>query len=430
MTVIVAGPAPVLGQERLTLADAMARARTATPAARALAAGAQEAEARVVQARAGYLPRVDVTQSVERGDQPVFVFGSLLAQRRFSVANFDIAALNQPPATTNIRTALTVDHTVFDGDRTRLAARSAALGGELANLERTRVGQDLALAAAQAFVRVLQLEAVLQAADAAVAAAASDIERARARRDVGLATDADVLAIEVHLADVQQRHITALGDLAIARLTLNDAIGLPLDQPVTLVRPVPRAGSAASAALTTEALAARAERQQADLRTRVAETDRRREQAAFMPTLRVQGGWEFNGNQWLDQRAAWLVGARLQVNIFNGFADNARLAEARQAEVRAAAERDRVMGQIAVDVRSALARLDTARARDTAGRAALSQAREAQRIIRDRYETGLATVTDVLRAAEAVVDADARATAAEMDVILQDVALDRALGRL
>ena len=71
-----------------------------------------------------------------------------------------------------------------------------------------------------------------------------------------------------------------------------------------------------------------------------------------------------------------------------------------------------------------------ARARETAGRAALTQARERQRIIRDRYDVGLATVTDVLRAAEAVFDAEARATAAEMDAILETVALDRATGRL
>jgi outer membrane protein TolC len=83
-----------------------------------------------------------------------------------------------------------------------------------------------------------------------------------------------------------------------------------------------------------------------------------------------------------------------------------------------------------VDVRGAFAQLEAARAREDAGQAALRQARESQRIIRDRYENGLATVTDVLRAAEAALDAESRATAAEMGVILQTVALDRALGRL
>ena len=62
--------------------------------------------------------------------------------------------------------------------------------------------QELGFRAAQTFVRVLQLEATLRATDAAVAAAESDRQRARARRDVGLVTQADVLAVDVHLADM------------------------------------------------------------------------------------------------------------------------------------------------------------------------------------------------------------------------------------
>ena len=118
------------------------------------------------------------------------------------------------------------------------------------------------------------------------------------------------------------------------------------------------------------------------------------------------------------------------MNLFRGFADTARMAEASHAQIRATAERERVERRIEVDVRTALAQLAAARARDEAGRAALTQARESQRIIRDRYENGLATVTDVLRAGEAALDAESRATTAEMDVILQTVVLDRALGRL
>jgi outer membrane protein TolC len=142
------------------------------------------------------------------------------------------------------------------------------------------------------------------------------------------------------------------------------------------------------------------------------------------------GGWEFNGATLGEQRSAWIVGAQVQINLFRGFADSARLAEARHAGARAAAEREQIERSIELEVRTAAARLEAARARHDAGRAALAQARESQRIIRDRYEGGLATVTDVLRAAESSLEAESRATAAEMDVILQGVALDRALGRL
>jgi outer membrane protein TolC len=169
---------------------------------------------------------------------------------------------------------------------------------------------------------------------------------------------------------------------------------------------------------------------EATLDVRLAENEQRTARAAFLPTIGVQGGWEFNGETLGAQQSSWLIGAEVRINVFRGFGDKARIAEAGSARARATAERERIERRIEVDVRSVLAQLTASRAREDAGRAALTQARESQRIIRDRYESGLATVTDVLRAAEATLDAESRATTAEMDVILQTVALDQALGRL
>jgi outer membrane protein TolC len=424
---LAAEPAPLAAQTALTLDDAMKRARTSTPEARAVASAVGEADARVRQARSGFLPRVDVSEVVQRGNQPVFVFSSLLSQRRFTEANFAIPELNHPDAVTNTRTAFTIAQPVFDPG-TWLGAQAASLGRDVAAAEHDRVAQDLAVRAAQTFVRVLQMEAAVRANEAAVAAAESDLQRARARREAGLVTEADVLAVEVHAADMRQRQIGAVGDLAVARIQLAEAVGLPLTESVAVIRPA--MPSPAGEAAIPDALLARHERRQAELRQQLAENAHRTARARFLPTLGVQAGWEFNGSSFTSQRSSWVLGAQLQLNLFSGFADTARLAEARHALTRAAAERDRVERGIEVEIRTAQERLTAARAREDAGRAALAQARESQRIIRDRYESGLAGVTDVLRAAEAALNAESRATAAEMDVILQAVALDRALGRL
>jgi outer membrane protein TolC len=162
----------------------------------------------------------------------------------------------------------------------------------------------------------------------------------------------------------------------------------------------------------------------------LADNGRRTALAGFWPTLGVQGGWEANGGDLGTQQSSWVVGAELRLNLFRGFADTARVAAARHAQVRAAAERDQVAQRIELGVRAAIAQLAAARAREEAGRAALAQARESQRILRDRYDNGLATMTDVLRAAEATLEAESRAVAAEMAVVLQTVALERARGRL
>ena len=421
---------PARAQTRLTLEDAIRRAQVETSDARALGAAVDEADARIRRAQSGFWPRVDLIETVQRGNNPVFVFSSLLAQGRFAAANFAIPALNDPNPVTNTRTGVALEQPIFDGGLTRLGVEAAKFERAAATAGRDAATQELGFRAAQAFVQVLQLEAAVRATDAAVAAAESDRERARSRREVGLVTDADVLAVDVHLADMRQRRIAASGDLVVARMRLAEAVGLPLTTATVPVRPAPRPAPTEADAVVVEALAQHPLLRQADVGLDLADNARRTARAALLPTAGFNAGWELNGATLATQRSSWVVGAEVRVNVFRGFANTARLAEAHHAHIRATAERDRVRRRIEIEVRGALAQVAAARAREDAGRAVLAQARQSQRIIRDRYETGLATVTDVLRAAEAALDAESRATAAEMDVIIQSVALDRALGRL
>ena len=124
-----------------------------------------------------------------------------------------------------------------------------------------------------------------------------------------------------------------------------------------------------------------------------------------------------------------MVGAEVRVNVFHGFVDRARLSETAHAVERASAERASADSAIRLDVRNAWLRLDAARGRVDVGATAVSQARESQRIIRDRYDAGLVGVGDVLRAEQALLDAELQHTAAQVDVITAAALLDRAVGR-
>jgi outer membrane protein TolC len=84
---------------------------------RAARAGVDEATAHATEARSGLFPRLSVTESWQRGDQPVFVFSSLLSARRFAANNFAIDALNHPDATGFFHTTVGVEQLLFDGGR-------------------------------------------------------------------------------------------------------------------------------------------------------------------------------------------------------------------------------------------------------------------------------------------------------------------------
>jgi outer membrane protein TolC len=427
---LAAWPAQGLAQTPLTLPEAIGRARQHNLDARAAALAESEAAHRVTGARAGYFPKIDLAETWQRGDQPVFVFSSLLAQRDFAAANFAIDSLNHPHPTDNFRLALMVEQALFDpavGARTR----SAGIGHQMATLDRSRLSQDLAVAVTGAYGRVLSAAATRAAALAAVDAAEADLRVARDRRDAGRVTDADVLRVEVHIAQARERHIRAVADEHIARAGLNQLLGEPLDTTFAL-DPAPEAVIAQGdpESLEAEALASRTDVKSAGLREQLAEAAVSAAKAGFLPTIAAQGGWEANGGEWTDRASSWVVGVTARINLFQGFADRARLAESRQLAERRAIERERVETAARLDVRTARARLDAARAAAEVGRAAASQARESRRIVRDRYEAGLADIAALLGAAEAVTDAEARETASRMETLTAAAALSRALGRL
>jgi outer membrane protein len=422
--------APAFAQTPLTLTEAIARSRAHNPDARGSAAAEREAVQRVRQARAGYWPSVDVTESWQRGDQPVFVFSSLLAQRQFTAADFALNALNHPDALDNFRAAVTVGQPVFDA-ATRANVTATALGRELAATSRLVVDQDLAASVTDAYGRALAAASARQSAEAAAETARADRELAGHRRDAGLVTDADVLQVDVHVSRTREQQIRATADERIARARLNQMMGASLDE-VFVLDPAPTALAidvTNLAALEDEALQSRPEMKAATLQEQLAHASQAAARAAFLPQVAVQGAWELNGGAWTSRASSWVVGAVARINVFRGFADRGRLAEATEQAARRALEREKAATATRLDVRIAIARLDAARASEAVGRDAVLQARESRRIIRDRYEAGLTDVVSLLRAAELVAQAEAQQIAARVAVLTETAALERTLGR-
>ena len=423
-------PGVTWAQAPLTLPEAITRAQAANPDARAAEVAERLAAARLTQARAGYLPSVDVTESWQRGNQPVFVFSSLLAQRQFAASNFAIDALNRPDAVNNIRLGVTIDQAVFDPS-TRAGVRAATLGRELASTSRAVVAQDLALAVTGAYGAVLAADAAGRAAAATLETATADLDIARNRRDAGRVTDADVLRIEVFLGRAREQQIRSSADATIARARLNQLMGEPLDASFSFDdTPSPEAMAATDLpALEAEAVNARADLKLSALQEQLAAAAVDAARANFLPRVYAQGGYEANGGTWGSRASSWMAGAVARVNLFRGFADQARLAEARHTQSLRAIDREKADTAARLDVRMAVARLEAARAAEGVGRAAVTQARESHRIMRDRYDGGLADVAALLAAAEAVQQAEARHATARVDVTVAAATLSRALGK-
>ena len=422
---------PVSAQAPLSLSEAIERAKARNPDAGSAAAAEREAAERVTQARGGFLPRVDVAESWQRGNHPVFVFSSLLAQRQFAAADFAFDSLNHPDAADNFRAAFSVEQSLFD--RTTAAnVRAASIGRDMAATGKRLVDHDLTAAVTEAFGRVLIAAAAARSSAATVKTARADRELAGNRRDAGRVTDADVLQLDVYLARTLEQQVQATSDERTARARLNQLMGEPLSAMFSLdLTPAAIAIDITNpAGLEEEAVKNRPEIALARQQEQLAAATVNAAQSAFLPQVSAQGSWELNGGTWNSRSSTWVVGAVARINLFRGLGDRARLAEAREQAVRRGIEAGKAETMVRLDVQIAIARLEAARASEAVGRAAADSARASHRIIQDRYESGLADAATLLRSAEAVQQADAQQIAAFVNVITATATLQRATGRL
>ena len=244
---------------------------------------------------------------------------------------------------------------MFDGLRTRSANRSAAIGQELADAGSREPTSSLRLGATRAFGEVLLAQANRTAATAALDSAEEDVRRAERRRDAGLATEADVLAVTVHLAQIRERQISAASRETVARLQLNEVMGEPLDAVSNCRLPAAAGAAATPPAPTSKPRRWRTGRTSSGRPPRSASpwSRLRRPSRRFYPQAAVQGVYEFNGGTFTDRASSWTVGAVIRWNLFGGFADSAKLGEAKAAAARARADRQRQESAARVDVRAA-----------------------------------------------------------------------------
>ena len=416
--------------QSLSLSEAIERAKAGNPDVPAAAAAEREAAERVTEARGGHLPKVDVSESWQRGNNPAFVFGSLLAQRRFSASDFALDALNHPDATDNFRAALSVEQSLFDR-AVSANLRAASIGRDMAATGRQLVDQDLTSAVTEMYGRVLIAAATARSTAAMVETARADRELAGNRREAGQVTDADVLRLDVYLARTLEQQVQATSDERIARARLNQLMGEPLSTIFSLDPTPPGIAIDITnlASLEEEAVKNRPEVALALQQEQLAAASVDAAQAAFLPQVAAQGAWELNGGSWNARSSSWGAGVVARVNLFHGFADKARLAEARAQASRRAHEREKAETMARLDVQIAIARLEAARASEAVGRAAADRARESRRIIRDRYESGVTDMTTLLRSADDVLQAEAQQIAANVSVLTATATLQRAIGR-
>ena len=431
------GPRRALGQvnstssEGLTLVDAVEIALRRNPLTRATSAERELAQAELSDARSGRLPSLVTAGSFTRSNNPVFVFGSLLEQGRFGPTNFAIDSLNHPDAINNFRSSLTLRLPVFDQRETQTRIATARIQQQRADQQTSLVEQQIRFEVIKSYYGLLLSREKLKVAEEAVRTAEADVKRAKDLVETGVVVQSDLLAARVQLSQFRQQQIQMTGELVTALAALNVAMGLPIDiqqQPSAEV--VNRRFTVdAVEILYSQALQNRPDYQRAVL-------------ASQATTVRLHGA----RGEWLPRVDAFLTAGRSSEHFTNGSGDyaagatvsfnlfdagrKARIARARASESIANAEQEQLANQIHFEVVRAHQQYVAARGRLEVVAEVSAQARETLRIVQDRYHAGITTITELLHAETALVQARSDELAARYDQYISYANVLLATGQL
>jgi outer membrane protein TolC len=388
----------------------------------------EAATARESEARAGRLPRVDVSEGATRGNNPVFVFGSLLEQGRFAPQHFDPAFLNAPDPLTNYRASIAARYAIFDRLRTSTAVRQARNDVDRAGIELDEARQRLRAEVISRFYGVVVAEEKLNVAREAVRSAEADAKATRDRFEQGLLVESDALSAEVQLAAFRQRVIAAEGDLAVARAALATLLQRPRDAiAVAAAIPSPPAEQPELDAALARAIAERASVKVAASATADAQLRLTAERGTALPRVDAFGSFGASGATFGDRSTDHTAGIAVTLELFDR-ARPARIAAARAGIEAARAGETMARDAVTMDVVAAWHRLRAARETTNVAATAAQQAEAAARIVRDRYEQGLTTITEQLRAQTALVSARFALLAARYESVVAHAELLRATG--
>lgn len=392
---------PVAAQQKLSLSEAVARALENNPDLAVDAPGQQAARFELKATRAGYLPRIDFEQSYLAGDNPVFVFGTLLAQRRFTVDNFALPSLNNPSAVDNLQTRATVQQNIWDFGRTGNQREQARLGIEMADQSHEEHKQQVLLLVFDGYYSTSLANDALETARVALRSAEAIESQAKARVESGLAVEADLLRSRVYLSTAKQQEIQALGQLETARAQLNRLMGNPLGAAVGQTAPLTltRISLPPEEALLAEQKKRRPDYQNLLAELRQAELAVSARSKERLPVIAGSTTWEADNPSVHEYGGSnWSAGISLRWNLFAGGSDAAQLDAARQRLEQKRRQVSAMDSAMALEIRRTFIQYRAAEEQVQAAQAAEAQSEEGLRILRNRYDAGLATMTDLLSA--------------------------------
>ena len=418
--------------ESLTLEQAVALALDNNPGLKAADAQVEAASAGVLRSTSAFLPKVNLTETWSKTDNPMMVLGTKLNQELVSPSDFDPGVLNNPDPVSNYNTRVSVLQPLFNGGREYIGRAQAKLGQEASINQRERARQETVFTAVKAYYSLLLAKAHQEVALQSMEASSANLRLAEARYKAGAVLLSDLLRAKVQYAEVKEMLTRSDNSVRMATAGLNFAMGVPqTSEYETAGALAPQEFKTDLAGALGQARAGRPDVAAMELNRRNTEQAVTMARSEYLPTLNLMGQVDWNSSKAAgDDGKSWAVMGVLQWNLFDGLVTRSKVKEALAQSSRMRSLEEQTREGVELQVRQAYYAASASLDRIAATATSVQEAEEGLRIIQKRYETGMTNFVDVLGAENALIRARTNALQAVYDNNLALAELKLATGIL
>jgi outer membrane protein TolC len=418
--------------ESLTLEQAVDTALRNNPGLKAADAQIEAAGAGVLRSASGFLPKVTVSETWSKTDNPLMVLGTKLNQEIVTPADFNPTVINQPEPISNYNTRLSVMQPVFNGGKEYIGRTQAKLARDASIQDRERARQETVYNVVKAYYGVLLAREYHKVALQSLETSEANVKLAEARYRAGAVLQSDLLRAKVQLAEVKEMLTRSENGIKLASAGLNFAMGVRQgsEYEITGSLSAQELNIEVNAAID-EAAARRPDLISMDLNRQNAEKSVSQARTDYLPSLNLTGQVDWNSEKFAGNDAkSWAVMAVLQWNLFDGLVTRSKVKEALATSSRMKSLEAQTRSAVELQVRQAYYNLAASSDRIAATASSVQEAEEGLRIVQKRYETGMTTFVDVLGAESSLIRARTNALQALYDNNIAQAELKLAKGTL
>jgi outer membrane protein len=385
------------GVMRLTLDQAVTLALRQNPTAQiAILTAAESVQDRNI-ARAALLPQVDlnVTDSVERINLQAFL-GHKIPGFPEHAGPFQVFSAG-PGFSTPV-----FDLTLF---RRYQEARETANASKADSLS-TR--EQVILLVVSQYIGTLRAVANVQASQSRVELAQALYDQAADVQKEGVGTGIDTLRANVELQNEKQRLLEAQADRETSLFGLSRLLNLDPRQNIELGDSLSFFDTPQPDALASieSALSERQEWKALQERLKAAGLEKKASQYLRLPTVNFNGNWAYEGSSSTTGIPTYTYQAGVSMPLFTGGRIHAEIVRADLEIQKLQQQEDDLRNQIALDVKTALINLDSARSQVAVANLGVQLSKEEVDQARDRFKAGVANNIEVIQAQDSLARAN------------------------